>query len=74
MMNAVTVSPKYQIVIPKEIRARLAIKPGQKLTAMIWDGQLTFVPQTSLSELRGMCADLKNDFVRDRSDLEKDVY
>ncbi|WP_353200469.1 AbrB/MazE/SpoVT family DNA-binding domain-containing protein [Sandarakinorhabdus sp.] len=74
MMNTVTVSPKFQIVIPKEIRNRLSIEPGQKLTAMVWDGQLTFVPQLSLADLRGICAGMENDFVRDRSDLDKDVY
>ena len=74
MMNTVTVSPKFQIVIPKEIRNRLSIEPGQKLTAMVWDGQLTFVPQLSLADLRGICAGMKNDFVRDRSDLDKDVH
>ena len=74
MMNAVTVSPKFQIVIPKEIRNRLSIKPGQKLTAMVWDGQLTFVPQLSRADLRRICAGMENDFVRDRSDLDKDVY
>ena len=43
-MTTVTVSPKYQIVIPKEIRERMGIKPGQKLRALTYGNRLEFVP------------------------------
>ena len=53
-MTTVTVSPKYQIVIPKEIRERMGIKPGQKLRALYYGNRLEFVPEISISEARGM--------------------
>ena len=69
-MNTVTVSPKYQIVIPKAIRERLGVKPGQRMRAMIWGKTLTFVPQRSLEDVQALFAGLENDFVRDKSDRD----
>ena len=69
-MDTVTVSPKYQIVIPKAIRDRLGVMPGQKLRAMVWGQTLTFVPQRSLGELQAMFAGLENDFVREKADRD----
>jgi AbrB family looped-hinge helix DNA binding protein len=53
-MTTVTVSPKYQIVIPKEIRERMGIKPGQKLRALTYGNRLEFVPEISIAEARGI--------------------
>ncbi|NQW16853.1 MAG: AbrB/MazE/SpoVT family DNA-binding domain-containing protein [Chloroflexi bacterium] len=53
-MTTVTVSPKYQIVIPKEIREQMGIKPGQKLIAIYYDNKLEFVPEVSIADARGM--------------------
>ena len=52
-MNVVTVSPKYQIVIPKAIRERLAIQPGQKVQAFAFDNRIEFVLVQPLQLLRG---------------------
>ena len=43
-MPAVTVSPKYQVVIPKEIREEMDIKPGQKVQMMIYKSNIVLVP------------------------------
>jgi len=53
-ITTVTVSPKYQIVIPKDIRERMGIKPGQKLRALYYGDRLEFVPEISIAEARGM--------------------
>ena len=52
-MANVTVSPKFQVVIPRAARESLHIRPGQKLQVLVYNGQLRFIPVRSLSELRG---------------------
>ena len=52
-MARATVSPKFQIVIPKEIRERLDLKPGQQVALIDRDGYVALVPQRPISELRG---------------------
>lgn len=52
-MKPVTVSPKYQVVIPKEVRERLDIKPGQLVQVFERDGRFEFVPVRPISEMRG---------------------
>ncbi|MFN8616124.1 MAG: AbrB/MazE/SpoVT family DNA-binding domain-containing protein [Dehalococcoidia bacterium] len=64
-MEIVTVSPKYQVVIPLALRKALGIKAGQRFEVRLEDGQLRLVPIRSLAELRGIVADLKNDFERE---------
>ena len=43
-MNTITVSSKYQIVIPAKIREALGIKPGEKLHAIEYRGRIELVP------------------------------
>ena len=52
-MQTVTVSPKYQVVIPKNIRDALKLRPGQKLRVMEYDGRIELIPDRDISELRG---------------------
>jgi AbrB family looped-hinge helix DNA binding protein len=52
-METVTVSPKYQVVIPKAIRKLLRIRPGQKIQAVALGGTVRLVPIRNLKELRG---------------------
>lgn len=70
MMTVVTVSPKYQVVIPKEVRTALRLKPGQKLSVHAWDGGVSMVPEMSIEEFRMRVKGLENDFVRDRADRD----
>ncbi len=44
MGDQVTVSRKYQVVIPKSAREHVKVKPGQKMTAIAMDGTITFIP------------------------------
>ncbi len=53
-MNTVTVSPKYQVVIPAGVRERLAIQPGAKLMVVEFNGNLRLMPLRPASALRGM--------------------
>ena len=52
-MSIVTVSPKYQVVIPKAIREELGLRAGQKLQALVFDGRIELIPVEAPSELRG---------------------
>ena len=53
-MSRVTVSPKFQIVIPRELRARLRLRPGQKITLLERDGIITAIPDQPIEKLRGI--------------------
>lgn len=52
-MQTVTVSPKYQVVIPKEIRETLRLRPGQKMRVIEYDGRIELIPDRDIAELRG---------------------
>jgi len=52
-MQTVSVSPKYQVVIPRELRAALGIRPGQKLQALRYGDRLELIPQRSITDARG---------------------
>ncbi len=58
-MQTVTVSPKFQIVIPKELREKLKLRPGQKLFVYERDGGIRLEPPRPISELRGIAKGLK---------------
>lgn len=64
-MTVVTVSPKYQVVIPKDVRERLGIQPGQKIQALVYGDRIELVPLRRPTELRGFLKDVKNSFQRD---------
>ena len=52
-MAAVTVSPKYQVVIPKEIRKKLGLAPGQKLQIVLYGDRVELIPVRPIRRMRG---------------------
>ena len=52
-MSAVTISPKFQVVIPLEVRQRLGLEPGQKVEVMAFDDRIQLVPVRSARSMRG---------------------
>ncbi len=65
-MSAVTVSPKFQIVIPKDAREFLHLKPGQKLEVIISGEHLSLVPVVDVKSLRGSLKGIAAHFKRDK--------
>jgi AbrB family looped-hinge helix DNA binding protein len=52
-MDTLTISPKFQVVIPKAIRELLKLKPGQKVRAIVYDNRIELIPVQSLKKMRG---------------------
>ncbi|MEM1246752.1 MAG: AbrB/MazE/SpoVT family DNA-binding domain-containing protein [Acidobacteriota bacterium] len=53
-MSTVTVSPKFQIVVPLEIRKALGLKPGQKIKVIQLGDRVELIPVRPLSDTRGL--------------------
>ena len=52
-MAAVTVSPKFQVVIPKEIRKRLGLLPGQRIQLVVYGDRIELIPVRPVKRMRG---------------------
>jgi AbrB family looped-hinge helix DNA binding protein len=65
-MQTVTVSPKYQVVIPKTVREALNLRPGQKMQVVEYEGRVEFIPERDLKELRGFLKGINTEFKRER--------
>ncbi|MBI5559399.1 MAG: AbrB/MazE/SpoVT family DNA-binding domain-containing protein [Deltaproteobacteria bacterium] len=64
-MQTVTVSPKFQVVIPREIRQSLQLRPGQKMQVIEYEGRIELIPDRDISELRGFLKGINTDFDRE---------
>ena len=52
-MGTVTISPKFQVVIPKEIREKLSLTPGQKVQAFVYGDRIELIPVRPMKQMRG---------------------
>jgi len=64
-MITVTISPKFQVVIPKQIRERLRLSPGQKVQAIVYEGRIELIPLRPPEEMRGFLAGIDTDVERE---------
>jgi AbrB family looped-hinge helix DNA binding protein len=64
-MQIVTVSPKYQVVIPKTVREALHLRPGQKLQVVEYEGRIELIPERDIKELRGFLRGINTEFERE---------
>lgn len=64
-MTSVTVSPKYQIVIPKAIREALNIHPGQKIQVINYQNRIELIPVRPMLEARGFLKGIDTTIVRE---------
>ncbi len=67
-MNTVTVSPKYQVVIPKNVRQLAGIRPGQKLEVFRVGDIIELVPVKDVKTMRGSLPGLNTDVERAEPD------
>jgi len=65
-MDTVTVSSKYQIVIPRNVRKSMGIKPGEKVQVMQYEDRIELIPQRRLKEMRGFLKGIDTRVPRDR--------
>jgi len=64
-MDTVTVSPKYQVVIPKNIRTSMKLRPGQKMKIIEYDGRIELIPDKSIEDMKGFLRGINTDFARE---------
>ncbi|MBE9547044.1 MAG: AbrB/MazE/SpoVT family DNA-binding domain-containing protein [Proteobacteria bacterium] len=64
-MQTVTVSPKYQVVIPKAVRESLQLRPGQKMQVIEYEGRIELIPERDINELRGFLKGINTEFERE---------
>jgi AbrB family looped-hinge helix DNA binding protein len=67
-METVTVSPKYQVVIPKKVRQLLDVKVGQKLVVIAYDNRIVLVPERPIQEARGSLKGIDTNIEREEED------
>jgi len=64
-METVTISPKFQVVIPRRVREALELAPGQKLQAIVHGDRIELVPLRPIQSLRGFLGGLDTDVPRE---------
>ena len=65
-MQTVTISPKYQIVIPKELREALNLLPGEKLQVFRYQNRLEIIPIKDIKKMRGFLKGMDTVIERDK--------
>ena len=65
-MQAVTVSPKFQVVIPQAVREAMGLTPGVKLQVVHYENRIELIPIRSSKSLRGTLKGINTDVPRER--------
>lgn len=68
-MTTVKISPKYQVVIPKEIRNKLKLRPGQKMQILQFGERIEFILLKNIKEARGFLKGIDTNIVREEDRL-----
>jgi len=64
-MQTVKISPKYQVVIPKEVRNSLNLKPGQYIQILQYQDRIEMIPYKIIADMRGFLKGINTDFSRE---------
>ena len=64
-MLSVKVSPKFQVVIPKEIRESLQVQPGQRMQVVQYENRIELIPERDVDELEGFLKGINTAFTRE---------
>lgn len=63
-MSTLTLSPKFQVVVPKEIREAMNLKAGMPMQVVQYGERIEFIPVRPMSEARGLLRGMTTDFER----------
>jgi AbrB family looped-hinge helix DNA binding protein len=64
-MSSVTVSPKFQVVIPKDVRDKMRLAPGQKMQVISYGDRIELVPVRPVRSMRGFLKGINTAFERE---------
>ena len=64
-MEQVTISPKFQVVIPKSVRESMHLQPGQKMQVIPYGNRVELIPERPIEEMRGFLKGMNTDFERE---------
>jgi len=64
-VSTVTISPKFQVVIPKEIRKKLKLTPGQKVQTIAYDDRIELIPVVPIRKMKGFLRGIDTDVPRE---------
>jgi AbrB family looped-hinge helix DNA binding protein len=64
-METLTISPKFQVVIPKEIRDRLHLTAGQKVQVIAYENRIELIPVRPMHTMRGFLRGIDTEVERD---------
>ena len=70
-MSVVTISPKFQVVIPRQIREAMGLAPGQKVQAIQYENRIELIPLCSAKSMRGFARGIDTRVPRDRDRAKK---
>lgn len=66
LMKSVTISPKYQVVIPREVRQSMEIRPGSKVQVLLYENRIELIPMKNLRRMRGFLKGIDTAVKRER--------
>jgi AbrB family looped-hinge helix DNA binding protein len=64
-MERVTISPKFQVAIPRSIRERLNLRPGQQVQVIPYENRIELIPLRPAHELRGFLRGMSTEMPRE---------
>ncbi len=67
-MHTVTLSPKFQVVIPQAVREALGLRPGEKFHVVPYDGRIEFIPVRKMKMMRGFLKGMTSRLERNSAD------
>ena len=64
-MTTVTVSTKYQVVIPEDVRKSMGVRPGEKFQVVNYDGRVQLIPLRKMRDMKGLLRGMDTSVVRE---------
>ncbi|GMQ81046.1 MAG: hypothetical protein BMS9Abin05_0476 [Rhodothermia bacterium] len=64
-MATVKVSPKFQVVIPRQVRESMNLKPGQEVEVLRYENRIELILIKPMKEMRGFVSGTENTFERE---------